>query len=78
MNGNRNEQGLIPYSVIIAAKSGDSEAIRAILSHYSGYIAYLSTCKTYGKDDGFRCKINEELRERLKSKLIYAVLEFKI
>ncbi len=78
MNGNRNEQGLIPYSVIIAVKNGDSEAIRKTISHYNRYIAYLSTFKTYGKDDGFRWEINEELRERLKSKLIYAMLEFKI
>lgn len=78
MNGNRNEQGLIPYSVIIAAKSGDSEAIRTILSHYNGYIAYLSKCKTRSKDGSFRWESNEELRERLKSKLIYTVLEFKI
>lgn len=78
MNGNCNEQGLLPYSVIAAAKSGDIEAIRAILSHYSGYIACLSKSKTYSSNGGFRWEINEELRERLKAKLIYAVLEFKI
>ncbi len=77
MNGSR-EQGLLPYSVICAAISGNSEAIKATVKHYSRYIAYLSLRETHGKDGRFRWEVNSELYERLKAKLIYAVLEFKI
>lgn len=78
MNGSSSEQGLLPYSVISAATSGDSEAIRATIRHYSRYIAYLSMSKSRDKNGDFRWEVNNELFERLKSKLIYAVLEFQI
>ena len=77
MNGSR-EQGLLPYSVICAAISGDYEAIKTTVCHYSRYIAYLSLRETRGKDGSFRWEVNNELCERLKAKLIHAVLEFKI
>lgn len=77
MNGS-SEQGLLPYSVISAAASGDSEAIRTTISHYSRYIAYLSMSKSCDKNGDFCWKVNNELCERLELKLIYAILKFKI
>ena len=38
---------LLPYHIIAAAASGDVEAINAVLKHYEGYIAALSTRKLY-------------------------------
>lgn len=78
MNISSQELGLLSYSVIIAATSGDSEAIIKAIDHYSKYIAYLSMHKTCSDKRGFHWEINDELCERLKSKLIYAVLDFKI
>ncbi len=35
---NRKNKNLISYSIIVAAVSGNVEAINEVLDHYSGYI----------------------------------------
>lgn len=34
---------LLPYHIIVAAASGDVDAINTVLKHYEGYIAVLAT-----------------------------------
>lgn len=62
-NTENDERGLLPYPVIIAATKGDPEAMKIVVHHYESYIATLSMRK---------------LRDRLRSKLMRAVLSFKV
>ena len=70
---------LIPMSMIYQAMNGDEVAISAVISHYRGYIRFLSrrVCKdTLGFEHPY---VDEDMQHRLESKLIYAVItNFKI
>lgn len=70
---------LIPMPIIYEAMYGDELAISAVISHYRGYIRFLSrrSCKDYL---GFEhLYVDEDMQRRLESKLIYAVItNFKI
>ena len=80
MNGtnfNENERGLLPYPVILAATKGDPDAMRIVMQHYKSYIAYLSTRKIRDERGNTYYGVDEDLRERLQSKLMRAVLSFK-
>ena len=80
MNGtscDENERGLLPYPVILAATKGDPDAMRIVMQHYQSYIAYLSTRKIRDERGNSYYGVDEDLRERLQSKLMRAVLSFK-
>lgn len=38
---------LLPFHIIEAASTGDTEAIQVVLKHYEGYITVLSTRKMF-------------------------------
>ena len=78
MNSNNNERGLLPFPVILAATKGDPDAMKIVLQHYQSYIAYLSTRKIRDENGNTYWGIDEDLRERLQTKLMQAVLNFKI
>ena len=65
MNGTNinDKRGLLPYPVIIAETKGDADAMKIVMRHYASYINHLSV---------------QKLRDRLQSKLMQAVLSFKI
>ena len=69
----------IPMSVIYEAMNGDEFAISAVISHYRGFIRFLSrrVCKdTLGFEHPY---VDEDMQRRLESKLIYAVItNFKV
>ena len=70
-----SREGLIPYPVIAAAVRGDPEAVNLVIRHYSGYIATLATRTSHDKN-GYSCsQVDEELRRRLDTKLIIAILD---
>ena len=80
MNGtsfNENERGLLPYPVILAATKGDPDAMKIVVQHYQSYIAHLSMGKLRDESGNTYYGIDEDLRERLQSKLMRAVLSFK-
>ena len=80
MNGtncNTDERGLLPYPVILAATKGDPEAMNIVMQHYQSYIAHLSMRKIRDESGNTYYGIDEDLRERLQSKLMRAVLSFK-
>ena len=60
---------LLSLDVITGAISGETEAVRTVLSHYSSYISSLS--RRYGY-----CDVEAECR--LESKLAEALLKFEI
>ena len=76
MNSTNAEAKLIPYPVIVLAAGGDIDAINAVLKHYEGYIAVLSARKLYDKHGNPYTVVDEEIRRRLETKLITAILKF--
>lgn len=65
--------------IILAAMEGDSVALSAVLNHYQGYIRCLATRPLkdeYGNE--YLC-VDEDMRLRLETKLIYSIVTgFKI
>ena len=74
----RTRASLLPYPVIAAAVGGDPEAVSRVVRHYSGYIAALSTRRSYGPDGYPRPQVDEDLRGRLEAKLIISILDFDL
>ena len=69
---------LLPYSVIAAAVQGEPDAVNKVISHYSGYIATLSTRTSYDAQGYPHPQIDDDLRRRLETKLIIAILDFDL
>lgn len=73
-----NEKNLLPFHVISAATKGDTEAIGMILDHYDRYIAKLCTRQLIDENGNSHSYIDEEMRMRLKIRLIMRTLAFRI
>ena len=71
------KNNLIPYPTIVLAADGDVDAINAVLKHYEGYIAVLSTRQLFDNDGTPHLCVDEGLKRRLETKLITALLNFK-
>lgn len=69
---------LLPYPVIAAATRGDPDAINRVVRHYSGYIAALSMRTGYDAQGIPRTQVDEDLRQRLETKLIVSILRFEL
>ena len=65
---------LIPMSVIYEAINGDDLAISAVISHYRGYIRFLSRRPRRNTLGFERLYVDEDMQRSLESKLIYAVI----
>ncbi|WP_320951940.1 helix-turn-helix domain-containing protein [Hungatella effluvii] len=77
-NTDNNERGLLPYPVIIAATKGDPEAMNIVVKHYDSYIASLSMRKLRDERGNTYWGIDEDIRDRLRSRLMRAVLTFTV
>lgn len=65
---------LIPYRIILSAKTGDGQALQAILRHYASYIAFFSR-RTFYDDYGNRYElVDEDIRQRIEAKLMYQII----
>ena len=73
-----DERGLLPYPIILAANAGEAEAMNIVLNHYDSYIVSLSMRKLQDEHGNIYWGIDEEIRGRLRSKLMQSVLAFKI
>ena len=70
---------LISMPIIYEAMNGDELAISAIISHYRGYIRFLSRRSCRDALGFEHLYVDEDMQHRLESKLIYAVItNFKI
>ena len=70
---------LIPMSVIYEAMNGDDLAISAVITHYRGYIRFLSQRSCRDALGFEHLYVDEDMQHRLETKLIYAVItNFKI
>lgn len=74
----QGSKGLLPYPVIVAAVSGNVDAINLVLNHYKGYITKLSTRTMYDEAGNPHLCVDDELRRRLETKLITKILSFKV
>lgn len=77
-NNENAESGLLPYPVIIAATKGDPEAMNIVVQHYESYIASLSMRKLRDERGNTYWGIDEDIRNRLRSRLMRAVLSFEV
>lgn len=68
---------LLPYATVQAATQGDPNAIAAVLRHYEGYIAKLSTRRLFDEYGNAYLCVDETVRRRLEIKLITGVLAFR-
>ncbi len=68
------DKKLISYEVIVAAKGGDSEAMRRILRHYEPYIARCSQRTFYDEYGNRRQVVDEEIKSRIQAKLMYQLI----
>ena len=69
---------LVSYPVIVLAASGDVDAINAVLKHYEGYIAALSTRQLLDESGNLHLCVDEALRRRLETKLITKIMTFNV
>ena len=77
-NNENAESGLLPYPVIIAATKGDPEAMAIVVKHYESYKASLSMRKFRDERGNTYWGIDEDIRDRLRSRLMRAVLSFEV
>ena len=77
-NNDNAESGLLPYPVIIAATKGDPEAMAIVVKHYESYITSLSMRKLRDERGNTYWGIDEDIRDRLRSRLMRAVLSFEV
>lgn len=75
---NRDDKVLLPFPIILSANAGEPEAMNIVLSHYEKYITYLSVRRFQKKEGYTYYGVDEDVRIRLQSRLIEAVLKFKI
>ena len=73
-----NERGLLPYPTILAANKGEAEAMKMVVQHYGSYITSLSMRKLRDEHGNTYWGIDEDIRDRLQSKLMQSILAFKI
>ena len=59
---------LLPYETIVKAHGGNPEAVEAVLSHYAGYIKYVSMMNG---------RVNIDVEEHVKLKLIESLMKFR-
>ena len=69
----------IPFSIIEKAINEYIEAIDYILAHYRNYIIRLSTRVARDENNNEYMYVDDDMRSRLESKLIYSIIKkFKI
>ena len=73
-----NERGLLPYPIILAANKGEPEAMKLVVLHYGSYMTSLSMRKLYDDHGNTYWGIDVDTHDRLRSKLMQAILAFKI
>lgn len=78
MNNSFLSNSLLPFPVIKMAAAGNVDAINAVLKHYEGYLAALSTKRLYDENGNPHLCLDEELKRKLETKLITRILTFRV
>lgn len=64
----------ISYATILAAKSGEAEAMTAILRHHMPYIVRFSKRSFYDDYGNHYETVNEDVRQHIVSKLMEGII----
>jgi len=75
MAKNKNRNRLLPYSVIVAAKMGDTEAMQKVFRHYAGYIRTLATRPFYDEYGNRHSVVDETICHELENHLAKVIIE---
>jgi len=75
MAKNNNRNRLLPYSVIVAAKMGDAEAMQKVFNHYAGYIRTLSMRTVYDEYGNKHRIVDETVCRELENHLAKVIIE---
>lgn len=73
-----NFYSLVPVSIILSAIDGDPISIRIILKYYYNYMVSLCLLQDYNETGRFTTYVDEFMLSQLESKLIEAILKFKV
>lgn len=65
---------LLPYTVIIAAKNGDPEAMEKVLTHYDKLIDYHSRRTVYDEYGNPHTAVDPEIKHRIQAKIINKII----
>ena len=69
----------IPVPVILAAVSGDENALASVVAHYQKYIRALATRPVKDEYGNEYLYVDEDMRLRLETKLIHSIVTgFKV
>lgn len=63
MAKNERYSKLLPYHIIVAASSGDVNAINMVLKHYERYIAVLATRRHYDESGNVHYCVDETVTD---------------
>lgn len=69
----RNKK-LVPYTVIVAAKGGDPDAMHKILTHYAKTIDFHSQRTVYDEYGNPHTAIDPEIKQRIQAKIIDKII----
>ncbi|HGV4089718.1 helix-turn-helix domain-containing protein [Enterococcus faecium] len=69
---------LIPFHLLADAKEGDVESINQVIEHFRPYMRKLSQKKTFDEYGNSRSQIDPEIEKQLETKLVLAILRFKL
>lgn len=65
---------LVPYTIILAAKKGDPDAMHTILTHYNRVIDFHSQRTVYDEYGNPRTAVDMEIKFRIQAKIIDKVI----
>lgn len=68
----------VPFSHIVQATDGDTEAINYVVKHYRGYITKRSLRPMKDEYGNQYMVVDEVLRGRIQTRLITKILSFEI
>ncbi|MEI3597737.1 MULTISPECIES: helix-turn-helix domain-containing protein [unclassified Oceanobacillus] len=69
---------MVPFSLIVQATDGDTEAISYIVRHYRGYISKRSLRPMKDEYGNQLLVVDEMLQGRMQTRLITKILSFEI
>lgn len=74
----KNEQKILPFTVIVLAVNGDVNAVNQVLKHFEPYVNKLSQKTLFDEFGNPYLHIEDEIKRSLETKLILAVTNFEL
>ena len=69
---------LLPYETLVNAVSGNTEAICAVLKHFTPLINKLSMIPVLYPDGAYRLVLDEDIKRELEVELITQIPQFNV